>query len=229
MYTVGSTSKADRTRALRYKRPALKSLGYDFLSDELYEIATACSDVRYFIESDTETLLNALDGDDDAAFEFQMAFSDLDRKAEQLGDAIRDRDVREYFDDCTVGLIGNRYTTVGYDSIEEDYFGLTRFEQELAYTESGQRLMRRTKQEIISIVGQCLGIVVAFLDLRQSYDYLKATFDILRDENTALLTVIKEIEAAYEVAAKEGFDTYAKATAMFDARVANLPDRTWIE
>ena len=47
-------------------------------------------------------------------------------------------------------------------------------------------------------MGQCFGILIAFLDLRQQYDYLKATFDILRDENTSLLQQIKAIDAAYD-------------------------------
>ena len=77
---------------------------------------------------------------------------------------------------------------------------------------SGKRLMRKTKEEMISIIGQCFGIVIAYLDLRQSYDYLKATFDILRDDNLSILKMIKEIEAAYEAAEKEQFSEYAQCT-----------------
>lgn len=65
-------------------------------------------------------------------------------------------------DDCTVALIGNRYNTLGYDSEEEDYFSLTGYEQELAQTEAGKRLMRMTKAEMISTIGQCFGITLAF-------------------------------------------------------------------
>ena len=53
---------------------------------------------------------------------------------------------------------------------------------------------------MLSTIGQCVGTLIAFLDLRQSYDYLKATFDILRDENTSLLKQIKAIETAYDAA-----------------------------
>ena len=49
----------------------------------------------------------------------------------------------------------------------------------MAQTEAGKRLMRRTKADMIATIGQCLGILLAFFDLRQQYDYLKATFDIL--------------------------------------------------
>jgi hypothetical protein len=211
-----------------YKRPALMTLGYEMITNELYDIGTACDEVSYYA-NDSDTLLNALDGDDEAEYEFRMAFSDLSAKIESLNDALRDSCVQEYFDDCTVGLIGNRYTTIGYDSVQEDYFGLTRFEQELAYTESGKKLTRRTKQEMISIIGQCLGIVMAFLDIRHSYDYLKATMDILRDENTSLLQIIKDIETQYKAAEERDFSPYTDETRRFDALLSRLPERAWIE
>ena len=90
------------------------------------------------------------------------------------------------FDDATVALIGNRYNLVGYDSEEEDYFSLTSYEEGLAQTEAGKRLCRLTKTEMLSRIGWAFGLMLAFFDLRQKYDYLKATFDILRDENTSL-------------------------------------------
>lgn len=72
-------------------------------------------------------------------------------------------------------------------------------------------------------------MVFHFLDLRQQYDYLKATFDILWDENTSLLKQIKEIEAACEAANEtEWYSWYAEAK-RFDQLLDCLPDRAWIE
>lgn len=221
-------SKSERTRRLRDKRPALESLGYDAMLSELYDIIEACADVKYFTENDCDTLMNALDGDEEAEYEFRMAFSDLDAKADRLYDALRERVICEDFDDCTVGLIGNRYTVVGFDFIEEDYFTLTSYDQELAATESGKKLMRHTKAEMVSIIGQCLGITISFLDLRQSYDYLKATFDILRDENTSLLKLISDIDAAYEQANEVGFYPWYEECKKFDRLLDSLPDLTWL-
>lgn len=229
-----SVSKAERTRALRYKRPALASMGFEFLTTELDDIIEACSDVHYFTDDDNETLLNALDGDEDEAYEFKIAFADLEVKAEQLSNMLRD--VYDFgdsygrtFNDCTVALIGNRYRTVGFDMVEEDYFALTSYEQELAQTEAGKRLMRLTKAEMISTIGQCMGTLLAFYDLRQSYDYLKATFDILRDENTSLLRQIKEIEAAYDAADETGWYGGYPEVKQFDGLLASLPERAWVE
>ena len=158
-----------------------------------------------------------------------MAFADLSAKSERLYNLIQENMVSRIFDDCIVALIGNRYTIIGFDTYEEDYFSLTAYEQELAYSEAGKRLMRNTKAEMISVIGQCLGILIAFLDVRHSYDYLQSTFDILRDENTSLLQIIKEVDRSYEKAAEVGFYSWKKEVQNFDRLLENLPERAWIE
>ena len=76
---------SDRTRVLRYKRSALASMGAQEIMLELESIVEACDGIRYYIEQadGDETLLNALDGDEDEAWEFRMAFADLSAQAVQ--------------------------------------------------------------------------------------------------------------------------------------------------
>ncbi|MBQ7346054.1 MAG: hypothetical protein IJW45_08355 [Oscillospiraceae bacterium] len=222
-------AKAMKAKAMMYKRPALASMGYDSIISELYEIEEACEDVKWFMEQGDDTLLNALGDDEEAEWEFRMAFIDLDGKAYQLIERLQEDLIREDYDDCTVALIGNRYETVGYDSYQEDYFRLTRYEAEAAQTEAGKRLMRHTKAEMISTFGQCLGTLIAFLDLRQQYDYLKAAMDVLRDENTSLLKLIKEIDEAYDAAEEVGFNSWYTEARRFDQLVKELPERMWLE
>ena len=121
---------SDRTRALRYKRPALASMGAQEILLELESIVEACDNIRYYIEQadSDETLLNALEGDEDEEWEFRMAFADLSAQADQLQTMLYDQDFEDFyrdFDDATVALIGNRYNLLGYDGEEEDYFSLT--------------------------------------------------------------------------------------------------------
>lgn len=90
--------------------------------------------------------------------------------------------------------------------------------------------MRLTKKDMIATIGQSVGTLIAFLDLRQNYDYLKATFDILRDENTSMLKQIKAIEAAYEEAcAVDWWHRKREDIERFDRLLDALPDRAWIE
>lgn len=210
-------TKADRSRELRYKQPALQSMGYHEVVSELDEIMEQCDEVTYYIDQDS--LVEALDGNDDDAWEFQMMFTNLSAKASELYDALMEMDVQGNYDDCTVALIGNRYSMVGFDDMEEDYFDLCSYESELAQTTAGKRLMRMTKNEMISTIGQCFGLLVAFLDLRQQYDYLKATIDILTDENHSILQQVKDIENAYE----------QEDWSQIDSIVMLMPDRLWVE
>lgn len=229
-----SESKEARSSAMRYKRPALASLGAEFLMAELDEINEACDGIKYYVEQadNDETLLNALNGDEEAEWEFKVAFSDLSAKCEELQTALWDQQFEDFyrdFDDCTVALIGNRYRMVGFDAEEEDYFALTSYEERLACTDAGKRLMRLTKPEMISRIGWCFGITMAFLDLRQSYDYLKATLDLLRDENTSLLDTIKAIEQAYDEAEADDFCPWEDSVKKYDRLLGNLPQRAWLE
>lgn len=231
-----SEIKSIRTHNLRYKRPALASMGWTAIWDELDAISESCQDIHWFIDQDDETLLNALDGDEDEVWEFKFAFADLEAKADQISEALLEQFGRGHsddpdrdFDDCTVALIGDRYRMVGYDMDEENYYSLTGYDKDLALSEAGKRLMRKTKADMLSTIGQCVGTLIAFLDLRQSYDYLKATIDILRDENTSVLKQVKEINSAYEAANASGFWCGDDATKRFDRLLEELPTRAWVE
>ena len=234
-----SEIKANRTKNLRYKWSALATMGWQSIWDELDAIGEACADIHWYVDQDDETLLNALDGDDEEVWEFKMAFADLEAKADQIAEALREQfgrgrsdDPDRDFDDCTVALVGNRYQMIGFygeGGMEEDYHSLTAYDAQLAQTEAGKRLMRKTKADMLSTIGQCVGTLIAFLDLRQSYDYLRATFDILRDENTSLLKQIKAIEAAYEAADAAGWYSWKPEVKKFDRLLDCLPDRAWVE
>lgn len=224
-------SKAERSRNMRWKRPALAELGYNAITTKLDDIINACGDIHWTSDDD-EMLLNALDGDEEEAFEFKMLFTALENEAYQLSEMLRDvfcfyDDPEQRFDDCTVALIGDRFQLVGYDDYEEDYFHLTSYDEELAFSKSGERIMRLTKKEMLSTIGQCLGIILSFHNVEMKYEYLKATFDILRDGNTSILKTIKEIEEAYETANSANF--WGKEAKNFEKIVGDLPDRFWIE
>lgn len=156
----------------------------------------------------------------------------LDAKVAMLTDQLCDQawqDSGLQFDDCLVSLVGNRYRMVGFDGYEEDYYSLTSYEEGLAYTEAGERIMRLTKKDMLSCIGQVVGIAMAVLDIRQQYDYLRATMDVLRGENHAILQVVKGIEEAYEEANSEGFHEYSNCTHKLDKLIEQLPDRAWLE
>ncbi len=221
-------TRAAKAKMMRYNRPALYSMGYEHIMWELEEISEACDEVCYYSEEDAESLLAAFDGDETEVWEFRISFSELSSSVEQLDRAIRDVCRAADYDDCTVALIGNRCNLIGYDSYEEDYYSLCGYDAELANTEAGKRLMRLTKKDMLATIGQSVGVLISFLDVRQRYDYLKAALDVVREENNSILQLLSDIEAAYVRAEGAGFSPYRQATQEFDRLVEELPDRVWL-
>ncbi len=218
--------RVEKARQMRYRRAALSLVQRDRICDELYSISGECGDLEWAI-ADDETLIDIFDGDTDEISEFRMMFSDLSEKCERLDSQLREGYVTEHFDDFFVGLLGNAYSMVGYDSIEEDYFGLTQFEAELAQGVSGKRLTALSKDTLISVAGQCIGIMMCFLDIRHSYDCLKATFDALRDDMAELLKSVRTVEDAYnEWSNSSGLSEDVRK---YNNVLSRLPDRVWIE
>lgn len=183
----------ERAAALRYKRPALAAMGYDIICAELNEIFDTCEDLLW---AEQEINQPVMDGDPDDGMGYRMDFAEIEADAERLIEQLNADS--EMFDDCTVALIGNRYALVGYDTEETDYFSLCSWESERAETESAKRLLRLTKQEMLSTIGRSVGIMTAFYDLRQRFDYLKASLDVMLDHNLDTLRTVRSIEDAYE-------------------------------
>ena len=211
---------------LRYKKAALAMLQAEQIYSEIDNVREECTDLEWAIEDD-ETLLDVFDGDTDEIYEFRLSFNDLSNKCDNLICALNDSYVNEHFDDFFVGTLGRTYNMIGYDYSEEDYYNLTSFEADLAQGVSGKRLMGLTKEKLISTAGQCIGIMMCFLDIRHKYDYLKATFDLLKDDRAAHIKSVRAVEDAYEEMQKNK-DDYATIK-RYDLFVDSLPSRVWIE
>ena len=108
--------------------------------ETLLEIQENCSDIKWATEEDNGTLLNALDDNEDDEFEFKMSFAMLEAECENLYYLLTDHCIAEYFDTCTVALIGNRFNTcLLYTSAA---YGFLRFPETL-YTEPCEFALRR--------------------------------------------------------------------------------------
>lgn len=222
-----------RAKALRYKRPALATMGWHDILNELETIAEECDDIRW-IEDSSDITHEALSGDEDEGAGYRMDFAQLSGDANRMlsilydvcGD--EDEDGNTGFDDCTVALIGNRFGCVGYDGIEMDYFSLCRYESELAQKESAKRLMRMTKADMIATIGQCFGTLLAFYDLRQRYDYAKAALATATEHNLDTLRTVRAIEDAYTAWCSDDCRLYSDSYYKLDRAADDLPDEIWI-
>ena len=222
-----------RAKALRYKRAALDTLGWYTITSEIQDIIDACEDIRW-IEDSSDVTQEVLYGDEDEGYGYQLDFAQLAGDAERLQSAMWDafgeesEDGNTSSDDCTVALLGNRFECIGYDSIEQDYYHLTRYEDDLAQKESAKRVMRMTKAEMISTIGQDIGLLIAFYDLRQRYDYAKAALATATEHNLDTLRAVKAIEDAYDAWCDGGCRVYGSESDLLERAANDLPDVFWI-
>lgn len=233
-------SMAEKCRGLMYKRSILAEINYTTIHCNLYDMQDVCGNIHYILDDD-ETLINAFDGNEDEAYEFRFSFTDLDYEIENLLQQFREmfgyRDEPERdFNDMTVSLLGDWFTIIGFDAYREDFFPFDYNDLEkYALEESQKRIMRKTKKEILDNIGLVMALILRYFDIKTRYDYLKATIDIFKDENTAFLKLVKSIDNKY----KELFDTdgkiddYDKKTRKtmteFDNMVEQLPEKFWVE
>lgn len=226
-------TKRQKAKQLGYRKPVVKDLNLESIYQELWDIQEQCEDVHWYFDTDDETLLNALDGDEDEAYEFKMMFADLCAECEKMLEDLRAEWVPKCFDKFFVAAgAGEDYGgLLGYDSYEQDYFGLSCTEA-FAEDESKRALKQLTKDNLIAASRQCFRIYQSFIALRHRYDCLKAAMDILRDENTGYLKMIKQIEEMYEKADEEsdGFRyEWCKSVRELDRILGNMPQEAWIQ
>lgn len=223
-------TKKIKAKNLRYKKPIAKNLNLDAITQDLRDMQEACEEIRWYTDSDdgNDSLVNALSGDEDEAYEFKMAFADLCAECERMLEDLREEWVPECFDIFFVAVGAG--DLLGLDSYEGDYFGISSYESNLAEEDSKGKLKRMTKDELIDASRQCFIVYQAYIGLRNRYDSLKAAIDILRDQNTGVLQTVKEIEKLYNSAQEEqcNYAEYSKEWKEFDRYADALPQEAWI-
>lgn len=236
MWEIMNAEETKRWKAkqLRYKKPIVRDLNLDKIQEGLWNIMEECENIRWYTDSDdgNDSLINALDGDEDEAYEFKMAFADLCAECERMQEDLQEEWIPNCFDTFFVaaGAGENFGGLLGWDSFEGDYFGIDGTDA-WAEDEAKKKLKTITKDELIAAARQCFKVYQSYIGLRSRYDSLKAAIDILRDQNTGFLQTIKEIERLYEAASKEQGITakYSTEWKEFERYADALPQEAWIQ
>lgn len=229
---TAAEKKAYKAKQLRYKKPIVRGLNIDTIQSELWDMISTCEDIHWY-DNNEESLVNALDGDEDEAYEFKMAFSDLEAELEQFQVDLESEYISDYFD-VLFPAVGARYAGgyLGFDQYEGDYYGLTPYEYSFAEDEAAKKIMSLTKKEILEAVGQCLKIAYQYMAIRYRYDCLEAAIEILRGENMERIKTVKGIEEQYLIAEKssDGFKwKYNKEVVKLDNMILQVPQEYWIQ
>ncbi len=225
------SQKAYKARQLRYKKPIARYLNIDKIRDELYDMMEVCEDIHWY-DGDYESLVNALDGDDEDAREFKLAFSDLEADLERFQEDLGEAYVSEYFD-LLFPAAGASFAGgyLGFDGFEDDYIGIEPYEYSYAEGEAAKKILALTKKQILEAVGQCLKIAYQYIAIRYRYDCMEAAIEILRDENKEKLQAVKAIEDQYMLADKASYGfLYKDATVTkLDKLLDLVPQEYWIQ
>lgn len=226
-------TKRFKSKQLRYKRPIVKNLNLYSITQDLWDIQEECENVRWYTESEdgNDSLINALAGDEDEAYEFKMAFADLCAECDRMREDIEEEWVPECFDIFFVAAgAGESWGgLLGWDSYEQDYFGIS-CDSSFAEDEAKKKLKQMTKEDLIEASRQCFRVYGAYIGLRNRYDSLKAAIDILRDQNTGYLQAVKEIEKLYEAASQDEWSRkdWSKESREWEQYTDALPQEAWI-
>lgn len=234
MKNIKEETKRNKAKQLRYKKPIVKNLNLDVVKEDLWDIQGECEEVRWYTDSEdgTDSLINALDGDDDEAYEFKMAFGDLCAECDQMRRDLEEEWVPECFDlfFVAIGAGESGGGLLGWDSWEQDYFGLS-CTNSFAEDEAKKKLKQMKKDELIAAVRQCFKVYLSYIGLRNRYDSLKAAIDILRDKNMGIIQVVKEIEKLYEAVSVDRWtrDEWSKESRDWKRYTDALPPEAWIQ
>lgn len=227
-----------KARAMRYKKPLVRGLNLAAIQERLFEIGSEVDDVRWYTETDAETLTQALVGDEDAAEEFKLMFAELSSDCAQMQSDLDELDNFDALPECfdlffvAVGAGDSWGGYMGFDSYMGDYFGIDRWEGEQGRKVATAKLERMTKAQLIDAARLCFSVYQSYVGLIYRYDCLKASLDILRGANNAMLKMIREIEDMYAKAEEDscGFKyLWCESVRSLDRLLDALPDRAWIE
>jgi hypothetical protein len=200
-----------------WRKSMLQSLNLSSIVDYLYEIAENGDEYGY--ERYEE-------GESGYYQEYKPLFDELAGGASRLIDAIEDsyavNAIKDVWDDMTVALLGETQSMLGYDAVEDDYFGMLEGEETLAQKEAKKRISRLTKQELIECFRVVLVTLTSFFDIKAAHDCLTSIVTELDEKGALLERKNNEINRVYK-------DLTGKNEEQFDQLIANLPQRMWVE
>lgn len=224
--------RRNKAKNLRYKKAMVNNLSIWQIRNSIEEMGEECNDVAYWTGGDLETLVDALDGECDDAQQFLFDFAQLSTDLDRMWEDMNSIEDPERFDDImVVSGIGNKpgYEMLGYDVVEEDYFGINPYESGWAESESMKRLERLTKKQLMQQMAQTLSIVFAYIGLQSRYQDLKAAMDILRAKNKEYLDGVKRINEIYDsIHWEDRYVEYSKEIEALNAIIEILPQEAFL-
>lgn len=222
--------KQEKARQMRYKKPIVRDLNLETIQSELWDMREECEEVRWFTDGDEDTLISALDGDEDEAYEFRMMFADLCAECDRMYEDLREEWVPDCFDRFFVAMDAQRDFggLLGYDTYEHDYYSIRMGMSDWIGGDSRKYLERMTKKDLLDAARQCFKVYQNYIGLRYRYDCLKASMDILREQNVGYLQMVRRIDEIYDAAEKDNFLEWHPACKELKDLLDAMPQEAWL-
>jgi hypothetical protein len=161
-----------------WKKSMLQRLNLTDISDFLYEISD---------NGDMHGYNRDEEGESGYYQEYKDQFDELSAGAYTLWESLQNIDLREHWDDMTVALLGETQKVLGFDSIEQDYYGmLGRWDEEFAVEEAIKRIERLNKRDMIKCFRNVMVALTLFFDIKAAHDCLTSIVQEL-DERAAYM------------------------------------------
>ena len=224
-------TKQYKAKQLRYKRPIARDMNLAFIQESVWNMGVLIEDVKWFIEDD-ENLVNSMNGDEDDAYAFKMAFSDLAAELENFENDLNNEYIPDCFDDLFPAVGADYFGGfLGFDTYESDYYGLQPYKYDSAEKESEKRICRLTKKELLEAVGACLKVYSSYVALQYRYDCLEASLKIIQEKKLEGLKLIKAIEEQYDKADSD-LDhfkwSYGSEVVKLNNMLDHVPQEYWL-
>jgi len=233
------SARCYNAKALRRLKPVVKNINFYDIFNKLWDMQEECSSVKWFTTASEgrEVIINALDGDEDEALEFEMAFCDLDAEIyefiEELKD-LKDTAVSEFFDrfygaaGCASDSFGDGF--MGFDPVENDYISIYRYDNEYIEESLKDSLSKMSKKDLFEYAGICTRIFTNYISLTSRYENLERAMKILSGENLNILKDVTRVNELYDQSQNKDFslkDNY-KWQKEWDCVINNLPSDAWL-
>lgn len=180
----------EKSKSPMWRKSMLQYMSLDDIRENLEEIGESGDYYGY----EGESLGEYYD-------EYRPLFDELSAGASDLLDSILrleeyDGDSFAGWDDFTVALIGPVRKVMGYDTSQMDYFEMMVWDENAAVQEAERRLQRLTKAQLIGMFRRIMIALVAYWDIKGSFDTLSAVVNEL-DSRAAIMMNGKPSQAMW--------------------------------
>lgn len=212
------------------QRPFSKELNLSQIVDKISEIGDACYDIQW-ADDQLDDILG-----EELADTYRLQFSDLSQACEDFFEDYYEynnvwtldgeREGESYFDALVAASGGTDDLVYLDEGGDGDYTPLLGYAADFARRmEAVPRIRRLTKDKLIELIGDVLGILTNYWDITLRHANLCGVYEIVKEEACEELDNVKGVEKAW--AAWDEGKGYAQEQALAHA-VSQLPAKVWI-